>query len=540
QTFGEWTTDKADYAAQPSPTVDKYTTDTPEVAPAPTSPEDSDSEVTVVYTPTSSETTETKTITRTIKYVDEAGNELAPAVTQTVTYTRAVTTNDATGEQTFGEWTSVDDSFDEVTSPTVPNRVTDTPVVASEVVTADASDKEVVVVYTPTSSETTETKTITRTIKYVDEAGNELAPAVTQTVTYTRTVTTNDVTGEQTFGEWTTDKADYAAQPSPTVDKYTTDTPEVASAPTSPEDSDSEVTVVYTPTSSETTETKTITRTIKYVDEAGNELAPAVTQTVTYTRAVTTNDATGEQTFGEWTSVDDSFDEVTSPTVPNRVTDTPVVASEVVTADASDKEVVVVYTPTSSETTETKTITRTIKYVDEAGNELAPAVTQTVTYTRTVTTNDATGEQTFGEWTSVDDSFDEVTSPTVPNRVTDTPVVASEVVTADASDKEVVVVYTPTSSETTETKTITRTIKYVDEAGNELAPAVTQTVTYTRAVTTNDATGEQTLGEWTSVDDSFDEVSSPTVPNRVTDTPVVASEVVTADASDKEVVVVYT
>ncbi|MET3559291.1 LPXTG-motif cell wall-anchored protein, partial [Streptococcus rupicaprae] len=76
---------------------------------------------------------------------------------------------------------------------------------------------------------------------------------------------------------------------------------------------------------------------------AGNELAPAVTQTVTYTRTVTTNDVTGEQTFGEWATTNKELPAVTSPEVAQHTTDRQVVEALTTTADTADIEEVVVY-----------------------------------------------------------------------------------------------------------------------------------------------------------------------------------------------------
>ena len=66
------------------------------------------------------------------------------------------------------------------------------------------------------------TKTVTRTINYVDANGKQLAPSVTQTITFTRSATVNEVTGQVTYTDWQPNGSDsYNAVESPTVKGYT-------------------------------------------------------------------------------------------------------------------------------------------------------------------------------------------------------------------------------------------------------------------------------------------------------------------------------
>ena len=62
-------------------------------------------------------------------------------------------------------------------------------------------------------------------------------------------------------------------------------------------------------------------------------------------------------------------------------------------------------------------------------------------------------------------------------------------------------------------KEVTRTINYVDEAGNKVSEPSTDKVTFTREAKINVVTGEITYGEWKAVggDSTFDKVSSPVV-----------------------------
>ena len=62
-------------------------------------------------------------------------------------------------------------------------------------------------------------------------------------------------------------------------------------------------------------------------------------------------------------------------------------------------------------------------------------------------------------------------------------------------------------------KEVTRTINYVDETGNKVSEPSTDKVTFTREAKINVVTGEITYGEWKAVggDSTFDKVSSPVV-----------------------------
>ena len=65
-------------------------------------------------------------------------------------------------------------------------------------------------------------KSATRTIKYVDRNGNEVSETRTETIKFTREAKVNLVTGEITYGEWTTDRNDdiFNGYPVPVVKGY--------------------------------------------------------------------------------------------------------------------------------------------------------------------------------------------------------------------------------------------------------------------------------------------------------------------------------
>lgn len=97
--------------------------------------------------------------------------------------------------------------------------------------------------------------------------------------------------------------------------------------------------------------------------------------------------------------------------------------------------------PKTATSTETKTITRIIHYVDKVTNQnVKEDVVQPVTLSRTKIENKVTGVVTYGEWTT--GNWDEVISGKIDKyKDPDIPTVESQEVTSDSSDKEITVRY---------------------------------------------------------------------------------------------------
>ncbi len=307
------------------------------------------------------ESTETKEIKQTIHYMYEDGKEAAPDKVDTVTFTRTVTMNEATGDKTFGEWQAKDDdtTFDEMKSPEIKNYHADkTSIEEVTGLTAEDKDREVTVTYSPNMTKSTETKEIEQTIHYMYEDGKEAAPDKVDTVTFTRTVTTNEATGDKTFGEWQVkdDDTTFDEVLSPAIDKYNADQKRVDKVTgLTAEDKNREVTVTYSPNMIESTETKEVKQTIHYIYEGGKEAAPDKTDTVTFTRTVTTNEATGDKTFGEWQAKnnDTTFDAVKSKSIDGYTADLTTVKEQTgLTVEDEDRELTVTYIKNTTDPTD--------------------------------------------------------------------------------------------------------------------------------------------------------------------------------------------
>ncbi|PIO83051.1 hypothetical protein BSQ39_05415 [Loigolactobacillus backii] len=98
------------------------------------------------------------------------------------------------------------------------------------------------------TSTATESKTVNQTIHYQYSDGTTAAADVTDSVTFTRTATTDKVTGNTTYTDWTAENGDdiFAAKVSPDITGYTPDQKQVAAVVgVTAADSDATVTVTY-------------------------------------------------------------------------------------------------------------------------------------------------------------------------------------------------------------------------------------------------------------------------------------------------------
>ena len=213
-----------------------------------------------------------------------------------------------------------------------------------------------------------------------------------------------------------------------------------------------------------------------------------------------------------------------------------------------------------------KTVTQTINYLDAKDHSIvvAPANTQSVDLTATELLDAATGDL-IGYDTNADriadtkvlaeawlpattkTAYDAVTSPAPTDYGYDTvdkAVIAGSTVTGATENTVINVLYDHNStSMTTESKTVTRTINYLDKDTNAVvAPAVPQTATFTRTVTTDDTTHVATTSDWNLANQSLAEVTSPDLSAagyQAPDQTIVAALTVTPDSENTVVNVYY-
>ncbi|WP_429970563.1 mucin-binding protein [Fructilactobacillus sp. Tb1] len=270
-------------------------------------------------------------------------------------------------------------------------------------------------------------------------------------------------------------------------------------------------------------QTKQVTRTINYIDDQGKTVAPAVTQSVTFSETGST-DKDGNTTWNNnWKAVDGNadFSEVDSPKVTGMHLEDAkqaTIPAETVNANTTDETVPVKYAKdTDAAISQDKTVTRTINYVDDQNKTVAPAVTQSVTYTETGYTDENTHAITWNnDWKvkAGDPNFGSVKSPAVANlHLEDTTqtTIPAETVNANTADEIVPVKYADNHSTVTDSKEVTRTITYVDTLGNSVYPETKQTITFTRTGDKDDYTNQTKWGDWVAINDDFAAVKSPEI-----------------------------
>ena len=378
-----------------------------------------------------------------IAYEDMQGNTIKPAITAIEKRAYTKDYNVDTKEYRPDEFT-----YNEIAYRYMKVKETSAPVegvINSEEIT-------VTYVYDTLYENVPETKTITRTIKYVDKENEakEVATPVTQTVTLTRTSKRNKVTNTLEEGTWT--QGSWAEQASPSPANYgTPDKTSVSSVAVTPEMKDAEVVVKYPQAKEDEVETKVITRTIKYVDASNEttEVSPKVVQTVTLTRTNKRNKVTNTLEEGTWTQ--GSWEEQASPSPANYGTpDKTSVSSVAVTPTTENTEVVVKY----PQAVDTKTVATKQTVTYEGAEDKTPAPNEQTDYTFTGKTNKVTNVTTWNEETH---TYGVVTTPKVEGYYADKAQAGGQVVTPtspEASDK---VVYKPLGK-----------VILVDEGGNEI------------------------------------------------------------------------
>ena len=395
----------------------------------------------------------TRHVNRTIKYIDEKGNEVSKTVTDKVTFTRGAKLNVVTGEITYNEWTAKDNdtTFVRVVSPVVKGYILKDAkqeiVPASTGLTADSKDENIEVVYIKLGSWVPKVpggETPIDPIPYPTDPNDPTKPG--------------------------TDKprVPYIPGTTPVVPKDPTkpispDNPLVPLTPVDPNDPTKGYEVppvptdprVDTPINYVTDKQKAITN---FADENGKVVSTPVvdegdsganfnkdkvdevTKTIEKLEKagyrVVSNDFPSKDTdrvFDKDKSVDQIFNvkvaERIIPVTPGKPTDpnnpnlpknpdgTPVTPStpepgKPVFPDDPNSPV---WPSTVKDMVTEKSATRTIKYVDRNGKEVTETRVETIKFTRDAKVNLVTGEITYGEWTTDrnDDIFNGYPVPVV-------------------------------------------------------------------------------------------------------------------------------
>ena len=293
-------------------------------------------------------------------------------------------------------------------------------------------------------------KTITRTINITDPTNGKSTK--TQTVKLYRDASYDEVTGDVTYGKWSTGSWDEFDVPA--IAGYTPSQAKVAQASVDGTTKDTTVNISYT-ANDQTTH-------VVYKDASGNVIK---TDTVTG-KTDQTVDSKSSLPAG-WKIADSSTVKAVPATITFKGASTP---DTVITVEHAHRTIQPTdpikpdeKTPDGKTTIDgghqadlNKTVTRKINITDPTTKKTT-TITQTATLTRTGDLDEVTGHVTYGGWTTDETSWAAVKVPAVDDYTPTQNTVSAHVVTANDIDKTINITYTQNTHSTT--------IKYVDENG---------------------------------------------------------------------------
>ena len=466
-------------------------------------------------------TNESKTVTRTINV--HTPHNGVKTVKQTADLNRDVTTDQVTGEKTYGDWSTT--KWDHYAVPAVAGYVPSIEQVTQQVVNGTTENQTIDVTYS-SGEHTTH-------INYVDGDGN----TVHTTTIKGQTDGTAQVPNETPAG-WTV-----VGEPVPTElafgpDGHTDVTVTIShkhvtvtsdQPKTSADKLPDNPAKTYPNGVSHDDLNKTIIRTIKVTTPDGHDQTKTVTQTVKLTRTANVDEVTGKVTYGDWST--GTWETYQVPAVPGytpsqnevpatKVTDT--TKNQTVTIDytANDQTTHVNYTDGNGKIVHTTTITGKTDQTVKVPNEVPTGWTVTNGRVPTEITFDSNGH-------------DDVVVTVSHQHVTVTPNKPQTDGTKlpDNPKKTFSGV-----SETDLNKLVTRTIEVTTPTGK--TDTITQTAKLTRTADVDEVTGEVTYSNWTNGEWSSYEI--PVVPGYTPSQSEVPTIKVTDNTKDQTVTIGYT
>ncbi len=403
-----WTSDKAKYDAVPSPVIPGYTVD---VATVP------------------SEAVTQENIVKDVHYTIQTQKVTYTVVDETTGQTLENQVELTTGESGAALPAAAQTKYDTVVAGYLAKgyEVASQDALPGQFDTDSSVDQNVVIRLKHGTTESQESKSVSMTVRYHGAGGQTPADKV-QTATWTRTVTTDKVTGSVvSTTDWTSDKANYDAVPSPVIPGYTVD---VATVPSEVVTQENIVKDVHY-TAQNTAQTQKVTYTV--VDETtGQTLENQVELTTGESGA--TLPAAAQTKYDRIVKgyTDKGYELVSKDDLPAQFD-----------KDSSvDQNVVVHLKHKVTTSSEIKTVKETIHYVYQNGSEARSSYGTSLSFTREVKTDEVTKLSTKGSWSPVTGTFAAVTSPMITGYTADKPIVAAvDGITGDSEDIVETVVY---------------------------------------------------------------------------------------------------
>ena len=267
-----------------------------------------------------------ESVSRTIHYVYEDGSKAKDDVVETLNFKRWSRINLVTGQIFFQDWTTNDDTFDKVVSPTIAGYTADkSEIPAVSGVKAKDQDRVETVTYRKDAQKaviryvSTNGNRVLTTDEVTGKSGEAIAYSTTSQITEFKKQGYKLVSDEFTSGgakvyDYDTARDQvYTVTLSERVERVTPKDPKPQpETPVNPGQPDSP----RWPASVHDLDNKeSVSRTIHYVYEDGSKAKDDVVETLNFKRWSNINLVTGHIDFQDWTTNDDMFDKVVSPTI---------------------------------------------------------------------------------------------------------------------------------------------------------------------------------------------------------------------------------
>ena len=400
--YSAWTT--GDWAAFTAPTVAGYTPSTQQVAAMTVNAQTKDALVTITYT--------ADTHTTHVNYVAGDGSVIhTTTLTGHTDETIPVPNEVPTGWQLVGnesiptELTFTPDGHLTVTVKIEHHHVSVTP--DSPKTPADMLPDNPTKPYPSGVAKDDLNKTVTRTINLLNPISGQTT-TIKQTVALTRSATVDEVTGAVSYGAWSTDH--WPAFTVPAIAGYLPSQATVAKTTVDGSTLDQTVTITY----------QAQEQTIHVVLIDGDQILDDTPLT----------GPTGSKVQIPLNNVDQGKYEIAGD-----------ISSEHVMVANDDTIITVHLTHRTQTTIETRTITRTINLTLPGGTTVT--IPQVATLERTQTTDLATGQVTYGSWST--GHWDAYHAPSQAGYTATPAEISAKVVTADMQDQTITIVYHATA-----------------------------------------------------------------------------------------------
>ncbi|KEQ32784.1 hypothetical protein SK1126_0687 [Streptococcus mitis] len=474
-----------------------------------------------------------ESVSRTIHYVYEDGSKAKDDVVETLNFKRWSRINLVTGQIFFQDWTTNDDTFDKVVSPTIAGYTADkSEIPAVSGVQAKDQDRVETVTYRKDAQKaviryvSTNGNRVLTTDEVTGKSGEAIAYSTTSQITEFKKQGYNLVSDEFTAGgakvyDYDTARDQvYTVTLSERVEPVNPDNPTPQpNTPVNPGQPDSP----RWPGTVENLDNKeSVSRTIHYVYEDGSKAKDDVVETLNFKRWSNVNLVTGHIDFQDWTTNDDTFDKVVSPTIAGYTADkSEIPAVSGVKAKDQDRVETVTYRKDAQKaiiryvSTNGNRVLTTDEVTGKSGEAIAYSTTSQITEFKKQGYNLVSDEFTAGgaKVYDYDTARDQVYTVTLSERVepvnpdNPTPQPNTPVNPGQPDSPR-----WPASVHDLDNKeSVSRTIHYVYEDGSKAKDDVVETLNFKRWSRINLVTGQIFFQDWTTNDDTFDKVVSPNI-----------------------------